>query len=131
MLAQSKRKPAEVAERVAEIESINNGLHVLNVGEMSTRPTTIVTVKRKDHKFKNTLFIHCKHEARLEGLKRYIHEIDDSIFKNTDFHDIRRIVGHQNNPDYDLKRKRPPAFLLKDQPKKKSKYFSIDFQAKI
>ena len=83
----------------------------------------MATVKPNDNKFDNTLFIHCKHEARLEGLKRHIHEIHDSIFKNTDFGDIRLIVGHRNNPDIDFElcRKRPPTYILKDQPKNKSK----------
>jgi hypothetical protein len=93
-----------------------------------------VTVKRKDNnKFINTLFVHCKHEARLAGVKRHVHEIHDNIFKSTSFADIRLIVGNRNNPDmdYELTRKRPPSYLLKDKPKKKSKSFSVNDQSKI
>ncbi|CAF4058846.1 unnamed protein product [Adineta steineri] len=80
-------------------------------------------VKRKnDDKFKNTIFIHCIHEARLEGVKRHIHEIHDSYFKSTDHGNIRLVVGHRNNPnlDFELTNKRPRSTLLKD-PTKKSK----------
>ncbi|CAF3908541.1 unnamed protein product [Rotaria sordida] len=81
----------------------------------------MVIIKQKDPKFNNTLFVHCKHEARLEDIKRHIHEIHDSIFKDTNFRDIRLVVGNRNNPDidYELSRKRPSSFILKDQPKKK------------
>jgi hypothetical protein len=129
LLAQPTHKQAEVIKRVAGVEIINHELHGSNVQQTSTRATTIVTIKRKDQKFNNTLFIHSKHEARLEDVKRHIHEIHDSIFKDTDFRDIRLVVGNRNNPDidYELARKRPPSFVLKDQPKKKSNYFSIDY----
>jgi hypothetical protein len=123
LLAQPTYKQAEVTKRVAGVEIINHQLHGQNVQQTSTRPTTMVTIKRKDQKFNNTLFIHCKHEARLEGVKRHIHEIHDNIFKDTDFRDIRLVVGNRNNPDidYELTGKRPSSFILKDQPKKKSK----------
>ncbi|CAF1172443.1 unnamed protein product [Rotaria sordida] len=43
----------------------------------------IKTLKYDDETFRNNIFIHCTHEARLEGTKRHIHEIHDDIFKNT------------------------------------------------
>jgi len=93
----------------------------------NNRPTTIpimeTIVKRKNnHKFENNIFIHCVHEARLEGLQRHIHEIHDSFFKNTDYGNIRLVVSHRNNPnmDFELSHKRPCSSLLKD-PLKKSK----------
>jgi hypothetical protein len=123
LLAQPTHIQAEVAKRVAGVELINHQLHGQNAQRTSTRPTNIVIIKRNDPKFNNTLFIHCKHEARLEDVKRHIHEIHDSVFKDTDFRDIRLVVGNRNNPDidYELTQKRPSSFILKDQPKKKSK----------
>ncbi|CAF3860731.1 unnamed protein product [Rotaria sp. Silwood1] len=82
------------------------------------------TTKQKDQKFEKNIFIHCTHEARLEGLKRYIHEIHNDIFKKTDYGDIRLIVGHRNNPntEFELTRKRPKSSLLKETlPNKKQK----------
>jgi len=130
LLAQPTRQQAEVAKRLGDIEITNpvsNGLSVAT--RPNPQPIPMVTVKRKDNKFNSTLFIHCKHEARLAGVKRILHEIHDDIFKNTAFGDIRLIVGNRNNPDmdYELARKRPPSFVLKDQPKKKSNYFSMDY----
>jgi len=134
LLAQPTRQQAEVAKRLGDIEITNpvsNGLSVAT--RPNPPPMQTVTVKRKDNKFNNTLFVHCKHEARLAGVKRHLHEIHDHIFKETDFGDIRLIVGNRNNPDmdYELTRKRPPSYLLKDQPKKKSKSFSVNDQSKI
>jgi len=86
----------------------------------------MITIKSNAAKLNNTLFIHCTHEGRLEGLKRYIHEIHDSYVKNTQYEHMRLVVGHHNNPnmDFELTRKRPSLSLLKDQPNKpKSKNF--------
>lgn len=57
----------------------------------------------------------------MAGLKRHIHEIHNSLFKDTGFDDIRLIVGHRNNSniEYELSRRRPPSYILKDQPKPK------------
>jgi hypothetical protein len=55
--------------------------------------------KKSNDKYKNTIFIHWVHEARLIGLQRSIHEIHNDIFKNTEHSIIRLIVGHQNNPN--------------------------------
>ncbi|CAF4037931.1 unnamed protein product [Rotaria sordida] len=76
------------------------------------------TKKETENKFKSNIFIHCTHEARLEGVQRYIHEIHNSFFKNTDYEDIRLIVGHRNNPnlEFELARKRPHSSLLKNIP---------------
>jgi hypothetical protein len=88
-----------VANHIAEIEIINHAPGVRSVAKSNTQPIPLVTVKQKDHKFNNTLFVHCKHEARLEGVKRHLHEIHDHIFKETDFGDIKLIVDNRNNPD--------------------------------
>ncbi|CAF1210977.1 unnamed protein product [Rotaria sordida] len=74
------------------------------------------TMKQKDNKFKNNIFIHCTHEARLEGVKRVIYEIHDHFFKNTDYGDIRLIVDYRNNPNMEseLAHKRPHSSLLKN-----------------
>ena len=118
LLTQPIARQAEVATRITRIERINN----LQAGT-TTRPTTKVTVKERhnEHKYHNTLFVHCLHEASLAGLKRHVHEIHHSLFKDTAFDDIRLIVGHRNNPDieYELSRRRPPSYILKDQPKPK------------
>jgi hypothetical protein len=129
LLAQPTRQQAEVAKRLGDIEITNPVvLNGLGVAQPNPQPIPLVTMKRKDNKFSSTLFVHCKHEARLAGVKRNLHKIHDDIFKNTAFGDIRLIVGHRNNPDidYELSRKCPPSYLLKDQPKRKSKYFYVN-----
>jgi len=122
-----------VAKRLGDIEITNPVSNGLSATRPNPQPIPMITVKRKDNKFKSTLFVHCKHEARLAGVKRNLHKIHDDIFKNTAFGDIRLIVGNRNNPDmdYELTRKRPASYLLKDQPKKKSKSFSVNDQSKI
>lgn len=130
LLAQPTRPQGEVAKRVAQIKITKQQLsNVINDAEHNEQPICTVTVTRKDDKFNNTLFVHSKHEARLAGVKRNIHEIHNDIFKNTLVGDIRLIVGNRNNSDmdYELTCKRPPSHLLKDEPpKKKSNYFSIN-----
>ena len=42
------------------------------------RSVTAKEVQQNTDKFKNNRFIHCKHESRLGGLKKYIQEIHDS-----------------------------------------------------
>jgi tRNA A37 threonylcarbamoyladenosine synthetase subunit TsaC/SUA5/YrdC len=109
-----------VAMSAAAVDIIHNNIQ--NVGQTNTQ-TIQTIVKRKDNKFKNNLFVHCTHEARLQGLAREIHTIHNSFFKNTHRGDIRLIVGHRNNPniEYELARKRPSSSLLKDPSKPKSK----------
>ncbi|CAF4192638.1 unnamed protein product [Rotaria sp. Silwood2] len=79
------------------------------------------TTNEKYNKFRNKLFIHCLHEGRFRDIQRQIHEIHDSFFKNTFYQDIRLIVGHRNNPniEFELTRKRPSSWLLKNEPQQK------------
>ncbi|CAF5127593.1 unnamed protein product, partial [Rotaria sp. Silwood1] len=109
LLAQPSIQQIIVSKRAATVNTILHDQHI----EEERR-----TTRDKDNKFKNKIFIHCTHEARLEGLKRYIHEIHDDIFKKTDCGDIRLIVGHRNNPniEFELTRKRPNSSLLKEIP---------------
>ncbi|CAF4216325.1 unnamed protein product [Rotaria sordida] len=88
------------------------------------------TIKRKNDKFKNNLFIHVTHEARLKGLAREIHMIHDSHFKNTDYGEIRLVVGFRNNPniEFELSRKRPLSSVLKDPLRKITIDPSVHFQ---
>ncbi len=85
-LAQPSVKQAIVTKSAATVDIITN----VENNRQTTTPIMATTVKRKDnHKFENTIFIHCVHEARLQGLQRQIHEIQDSFFKNTDYGNIR------------------------------------------
>jgi hypothetical protein len=123
LLAQPSIKQAIVTKSA-------NAVDIITTVQNNRQTTTSImetTVKRKDnHKFENTIFIHCVHEARLEGLQRHIHEIHDSFFKNTDYGNIRLVVGHRNNlnMDFELTHKRPHSSLLKD-PLKKSNETTI------
>jgi len=122
LLGQPTAKQTQVAESATTVRTINHGHSNAQqkVGPTETtqqdRATTTKEVQQNNDKFKNNIFIHCKHEARLEGLKKYIHEIHDSLFKNTPHGDIRLIVGNRNNPnmEYELTRKRPHSSFLKD-----------------
>ena len=112
LLAQPSVKQAIVMKSGDAVDIITN----VQNNRPTTAPIMETTVKRKNnHKFENTIFIHCVHEARLQGLQRDIHEIHDSFFKNTEHGNIRLVVGHRNNPnmDYELSRKRPRSSLLK------------------
>src|SRR5689334_10287154 len=76
-----------VTKSAATVDSItNNNANALRNNQSTTVSTMLpqtTTVKEKDNnKFKNTIFVHCLHEARFEGIKRYIHEVHDSFFKN-------------------------------------------------
>jgi hypothetical protein len=102
-----------VVKRLGNIEitkPVSNGLSIVR---SNPQPISMTTVKRKDTKLNSILFVHCKHEARLAGVKRNLQAIHDDIFKNTPFDDIRLIVGNRNNPDidYELTQKRPPSYL--------------------
>ena len=121
LLAQPTAKQTQVAKSATTVRAINDEQsHAQqNVGQTETArqrsAVTMTEVQWNNDKFKNNIFIHCKHEARLEGLKKYIHEIHDGLFKNTSHGDIRLIVGNRNNPnmEYELTRKRPHSSLLK------------------
>ena len=123
LLAQPTAKQTQVAKSATTVRAINNEQsHAPHkVGQIEAtreRPrATMKEIQQNKDKFEKNIFIHCKHEARLEGLKRYIHEIHDSFFKNTPHGEIRLIVGNRNNPnmEYELTRKRPRSSLLKDQ----------------
>ncbi len=102
-----------MVKRLGNIEitkPVSNGLSIVR---SNPQPISMTTVKRKDTKLNSILFVHCKHEARLAGVKRNLQAIHDDIFKNTPFDDIRLIVGNRNNPDidYELTQKRPPSYL--------------------
>ena len=73
---------------------------------------------KKVNKFDKTLFLHCTHEKRLEGLKRDIHKIYSETFQGSPAMDVRLIVGHRNhrNTKSELIQKRPDPALLKPKP---------------
>ncbi|CAM4819703.1 unnamed protein product [Rotaria magnacalcarata] len=117
--SQPTAKQTQVVLSATTVDFIN---HLQSVGPKHT--TTMKTiVKRKDNKFKQNLFVHFTHEARLKGLAREIHMIHDSYFKNTIHGEIRLVVGYRNNPniEFELSRKRPSSSLLKDPLRIKSK----------
>ena len=73
---------------------------------------------KKVNKFDKTLFLHCTHEKRLDGLKRDIHKIYADTFQGSPAMDVRLIVGHRNhrNTKSELIQKRPDPALLKPKP---------------
>ncbi|CAF4171520.1 unnamed protein product, partial [Rotaria sordida] len=115
---QPTAKQTQVAMSAATVDLLQS---TQNVTQRNTNNME-ATIKRKNDKFKNNLFIHVTHEARLKGLAREIHIIHDNHFKNTDYGEIRLIVGFRNNPniEFELSRKRPSSSVLKD-PLRKSK----------
>ncbi|CAF4199101.1 unnamed protein product [Adineta steineri] len=120
LFAQPSIKQILMTKSANTVEIISN----VRQNGQTTIAITKVTVNRKNiDKFINNIFIHCVHESRFHGLQQHIHEIHDSFFKNTDYRNIRLIVGHRTNPklNFQLSRKRPRASLLKD-PLKKSRY---------
>jgi hypothetical protein len=116
LLGQPTAKQTQVTNSVASVHGADDEP---SVGPTQIRRGTETTIKRKTNKFESTLFVHCTHEGRLDGLKRYIHEIHNSLFMNTPNADIRLVVGHRNNPNIEceLARKRPSSALLKDPSK--------------
>ncbi|CAF1180710.1 unnamed protein product [Rotaria sordida] len=112
LLAQPSIPKIVVAKSAASVDTMIKNKTMEEYGQ---------TKKEKENKFKSNIFIHCTHEARLEDVQRHIHEIHDSFFKNTDYGDIRLIVGHRNNPnlEFELARKRPHSSLLKNLPPNK------------
>ncbi|CAF2871398.1 unnamed protein product [Rotaria sp. Silwood2] len=116
LLTQPSIPQVLVIKSVASIDTMINNKIMEDDGKIKR--------KEKDYKFNRQIIIHCTHEARFEGLQRHIHEIHDDFFKNTDYGDIRLIVGHRNNPnlEFELARKRPHSSILKNlTPTKKQK----------
>ncbi|CAF1374247.1 unnamed protein product [Rotaria sordida] len=109
---QPTAKQTQLATSAAAVHLIQN---TQNVTQRNTNNME-ATVKRNNNKFKNNLFVHVTHEARLKGLAREIHMIHDSFFKDTSYADIRLVVGHRIDPniEFELSRKRPSLSLLKD-----------------
>ncbi|CAF4429654.1 unnamed protein product, partial [Rotaria sp. Silwood2] len=109
---QPTAKQTQLARSVAAVNVTQNTQHA------PQRNTQLMeaSIKRNNDKFKNNLFVHVTHEARLKGLAREIHLIHDSHFKNTIHGDIRLVVGYRNNPniEFELSRKRPSSSILKD-----------------
>ncbi|CAF3989633.1 unnamed protein product [Rotaria sordida] len=109
---QPTAKQTQLATSAAAVHLIQN---TQNVTQRNTNNME-ATVKRNNNKFKNNLFVHVTHEARLKGLAREIHMIHDSFFKDTSYANIRLVVGHRIDPniEFELSRKRPSLSLLKD-----------------
>ncbi|CAF3160913.1 unnamed protein product [Rotaria sp. Silwood2] len=109
---QPTAKQTQLARSVVAVNLTQDTQHV------PQRNTQLMeaTITRNNIKFKNNIFVHVTHEARLKGLARGIHLIHDSHFKNTIHGDIRLIVGYRNNPniEFELSRKRPSSSILKD-----------------
>ena len=83
-------------------------------GEQFHKPNVSTMDPNRTEKLKKTLIVHCRHERRLEALKRGMHRIYDSVFRGTPATDIKLIVGHANNRSVqrDLTQARPHIKLL-------------------
>ncbi|CAF3880665.1 unnamed protein product [Rotaria sp. Silwood1] len=118
LLNQPTAKQTQVVTNAAAVELTQRTQNVAqqNANNMEA------TVKRKNDKFKNNIFVHVTYEGRFKGLAREIHMVHDSHFKNTDYEEKRLIVGFRNNPniEFELSRKRPALSVLED-PLAKSK----------
>lgn len=72
-----------------------------SIKEMQIGREKAKTETHKDHqpnkKFEKTLFLHYRHEQRLDSLKRDIHKIYSEVFQGTEASDIRLIIGHRNS----------------------------------
>ena len=120
LLAQPSIKQMVVNKRADTVGMVTNVVPVINNQTLKIPSIETHVKKEAREKLDSVIFVHCKHEARLVGLKREIHEIHDSFFKDTPHGDIRLIVGHQNNSniDFALSEKRPrPLLILKDPSK--------------
>ena len=103
----NQMKATKNAQKVRfEIEIDNN--------TQRQKPHATTLDPNRKEKFKKTIIIHCRHEQRLEALKRDMHRIYDSIFHGTPAMDIKLIVGHTNNRSAkrDLPQARPNMKLL-------------------
>ncbi|CAF1285193.1 unnamed protein product [Rotaria sp. Silwood1] len=119
LLNQPTAKQTQVVTNAAAVELTQRTQNVAqqNANNMEA------TVKRKNDKFKNNIFVHVTYEGRFKGLAREIHMVHDSHFKNTDYEEKRLIVGFRNNPniEFELSRKRPALSVLEDPLAKKRK----------
>lgn len=124
LLAQPSIQQAISMKSAANVTIITNSR-----GNQATTTPLMETIvqQTKNDKYKNTIFIHCIHEARFIQLKRHIHDIYNGFFKKDDHDAIRLVIGNQNNPnlDFELAHKRPRSSLAKDLLKqiKHSTYF--------
>ena len=123
LFPQPTAKQTQVTQNAARVTMVNCDSYHQIIGQNPLERKIPMAFIEKHHKFLHNLFIHCKHEARLDGIAREIHTIHDSFFKNTPSAIIRLIVGHRNNlnTERELSRKRPSSSLLKD-PLKSSNY---------
>ena len=69
----------------------------INNGEQCQKPNVTTIDPTQKEKFQKTLIVHCRHERRLEDLKRDMHRIYDSAFRGTVAMHIKLIIGHTNN----------------------------------
>ena len=86
----NQMKTTKNAQKVRFDTEIHNGTQI-------QRPHATTMDPNKKETFKTTLIVHCRHERRLEALKRDMHRIHDSVFQGTPAKDIKMIVGHTNN----------------------------------
>ncbi|CAF4801074.1 unnamed protein product [Rotaria sp. Silwood1] len=116
---QPTAKQTQVVTNAAAVELTQRTQNVAQQNENNME----ATVKRKNDKFKNNIFVHVTYEGRFKGLAREIHMVHDSHFKNTDYEEKRLIVGFRNNPniEFELSRKRPALSVLEDPLAKKRK----------
>ncbi len=123
LLTQLSVQQAIVAKSTNVVTIINNDNNVPEVAAQIEPQKMKTTIKQKPDKFKNTIFMHCIHEGRFEGMKRDIHEIHNSFFKDALSKETRLLVGNRNNPntDFEMARKRPHSSLLKIKLEKKRK----------
>ena len=126
LLAQPSIQQAISMKSASKVTIITNS----RGNQATTTPLMETIVKQtKNDKYKNTIFIHCIHEARFIQLKRHIHDIYNGFFKKDDHDAIRLVIGNQNNPnlDFELAHKRPRSSLVKDL-LKQSKHSTISIQ---
>ena len=71
---------------------------------------------KDDQRNVEKMIIHCRHEQRLQSLKRDMHHIFQQVFDGTSIMDVKFIVGHRINRDLsrELINTRPPMHLLKN-----------------
>ena len=86
----NQMKTAKNAQKVRFDTEIHNG-------EPFQKPNATTMDPNRKEKFQKTLIVHCRHERRLEALKRDMHRIHDSVFQGTPAKDIKMVVGHANN----------------------------------
>ena len=105
-------KQTQAAKRASRID-IRNELRF----NKHITTTSMATAKQKiNKKYQNCLIIHCRHEKRLETLKRDMHQIYNDIFNQTPAMDVKLILGHRNNQTtkHELSTNKPDKRLLKN-----------------